>query len=326
MSLIFDEFYDTTGDVYGKARGEQNQHTTGRIGSHDVVLVLLPRMGKAAAAGVTAHLGHSYGNLKLAILAGVCGGIPRRGGGGGGAELSLGDVVISEQVVQFDLGRQYPGGFVTRNSICDSLGRPSIEIGTLLAIMKTEHGLGRLRARSDKYLTNIQSNAREAHRRATYQFPGIDKDLLFSPEYIHAHRDGRQCDCRKESTPCYAATLASCHELGCDPGASVSRRLSREHHKIRIVVGNMGSGDAVMKSGFDRDSIARAHNLGAFEMEGAGMWDQVPCVVAKGIADYADSHKNKEWQPYAAAAAAAVSKALLMQCVRADQKSDTKTQ
>ncbi len=28
-------------------------------------------------------------------------------------------------------------------------------------------------------------------------------------------------------------------------------------------------------------------------MEGAGVWDEVPYIVIKGICDYADSHKNK---------------------------------
>jgi hypothetical protein len=48
-----------------------------------------------------------------------------------------------------------------------------------------------------------------------------------------------------------------------------------------------------------------------FEMEAAGLMDTFPCLVIRGISDYADSHKNKEWQEYAAAAAAAYAKELL---------------
>ncbi|KAH7302954.1 hypothetical protein B0I35DRAFT_365815 [Stachybotrys elegans] len=66
-----------------------------------------------------------------------------------------------------------------------------------------------------------------------------------------------------------------------------------------------------MKSGEDRDRIAAEHDLIAFEMEGAGAWDEVPCIVVKGICDYADSHKNKAWQDFAAATAASVAKAIL---------------
>jgi nucleoside phosphorylase len=40
--------------------------------------------------------------------------------------------------------------------------------------------------------------------------------------------------------------------------------------------------------------------------------DSFPCLVIRGICDYADSHKNEIWQPYAAATAAAYAKELLL--------------
>jgi hypothetical protein len=46
-------------------------------------------------------------------------------------------------------------------------------------------------------------------------------------------------------------------------------------------------------------------------MEAAGLMDNFPCLVIRGICDYADSHKNKRWQVYAAATAAAYAKELL---------------
>lgn len=39
--------------------------------------------------------------------------------------------------------------------------------------------------------------------------------------------------------------------------------------------------------------------------------DSFPCLVIRGICDYADSHKNKIWQPYAALTAAAYAQELL---------------
>ncbi len=39
--------------------------------------------------------------------------------------------------------------------------------------------------------------------------------------------------------------------------------------------------------------------------------DSFPCIVIRGICDYADSHKNKMWQEYAAAVAAALARELL---------------
>ena len=46
-------------------------------------------------------------------------------------------------------------------------------------------------------------------------------------------------------------------------------------------------------------------------MEAAGLMDTFPCVVIRGVCDYADSHKNKRWQRYAAATAACYCKELL---------------
>jgi len=86
-----------------------------------------------------------------------------------------------------------------------------------------------------------------------------------------------------------------------------------EWSELRPVVhfGLIASGDTVMKSGKRRDEIAKNLNVIAFEMEGAGVWDNLPCIVIKGVCDYADSHKNKKWQNYAAATAASCMKAFL---------------
>ncbi|KAK6837855.1 hypothetical protein PG987_006136 [Apiospora arundinis] len=67
----------------------------------------------------------------------------------------------------------------------------------------------------------------------------------------------------------------------------------------------------MLKSGEDRDSIAQQEGVIAFEIESAGVWDVLPCVVIKGACDYADSHKMKAWQHCAAATAAACMKAFL---------------
>ncbi|KAK2774832.1 nb-arc and tpr domain protein [Colletotrichum kahawae] len=66
-----------------------------------------------------------------------------------------------------------------------------------------------------------------------------------------------------------------------------------------------------MKAGGQRDEIAQQQGVIGFEMEGAGVWDSFPCVVIKGACDYADSHKTKLWQSYAATTAAACAKAFL---------------
>lgn len=87
-----------------------------------------------------------------------------------------------------------------------------------------------------------------------------------------------------------------------------------ENQKITLIhFGLYASGDKVMKSGEEREIVAKDEGVVAFEMEGAGVWEGFPgrCLVIKAVCDYADSHKNKTWQTYAAASAAACTKALL---------------
>ncbi|TLD20735.1 hypothetical protein PspLS_08673, partial [Pyricularia sp. CBS 133598] len=50
-----------------------------------------------------------------------------------------------------------------------------------------------------------------------------------------------------------------------------------------------------------RDSLAKEEGVIAFEIEGAGVWEILPCIVMKSACDYADSHKMMAWQRYAAA-------------------------
>jgi nucleoside phosphorylase len=70
-----------------------------------------------------------------------------------------------------------------------------------------------------------------------------------------------------------------------------------------------------MKDALIRDSLAVEKNILCFEMEAAGLMNRFPCLVIRGICDYADSHKNKDWQGYAAMAAAAYANALLRRIV-----------
>ncbi|KJK85429.1 hypothetical protein H633G_10728 [Metarhizium anisopliae BRIP 53284] len=86
-----------------------------------------------------------------------------------------------------------------------------------------------------------------------------------------------------------------------------------EHRKTNRVVhyGGIASGNKVMKYGRKRDEIAEDLNVICFEMEAAGVMDVIDCLVIRGICDYSDSHKSKEWQNHAAVAAAAYAKGFL---------------
>lgn len=310
VTLLFDQFWDEESDPYGRANGDTNTYITGRLGKHNVVLAVLPNMGTNSAASATASLRSSYGNLKLALLVGICGGVPRIADD----DVFLGDVVVSKAIVQYDFGRQYPGGFAIKNTVEDSLGRANKDIRGMLAVFETELMKERLQNKSAGYLKQLQAAASRKRRRAKYQYPGAVENRLFLHNYIHQHPSA-QCDiCGNSGGICELASAASCADLGCDETKLVKREFFLEDDgdfNFNIFIGRIGSGNTVMKSGDDRDRIASEHNLIAFEMEGAGAWEEVPCLVVKGVCDYADSHKNKRWQDFAAATAACVMKAIL---------------
>jgi hypothetical protein len=66
-----------------------------------------------------------------------------------------------------------------------------------------------------------------------------------------------------------------------------------------------------MKDALLRDKLLEDDGVLCFEMEAAGLMNYFPCLVIRGICDYSDTYKNKEWQGYAAMAAAAYAKDIL---------------
>lgn len=324
---IFDEFWDEEGDQFGRAAGDLNTYTTGRIGKHNVVLALLPQMGKSNAAAAAAGFRSSYNNIELVLLVGVCGGVPRVGGCIDD-EILLGDVIIGKAVVQHDFGRKYPSGFVRKASFEENLSKAPKNIQGLLNTFETDRGLGLLERQTARFLLQMQNTGKGRNRRplGKYRYPGTAKDRLFRSDYRHKHRGSRAPLCTicssSDDAVCEEALSATCEELECEESSCIVRERLQEKEDIEqnsqeeaqkpaIHIGAVASGDTVLKSGEDRDRMAKKEGVIAFEMEGAGIWEEIPCIIVKGVCDYADAHKNKRWQDFAAATAAAAAKALL---------------
>ncbi|KAL7783000.1 ankyrin repeat-containing domain protein [Trichoderma afarasin] len=88
----------------------------------------------------------------------------------------------------------------------------------------------------------------------------------------------------------------------------------------KIHYGLIASGNQVIKDGSMRDEInvRLGDQVLCVEMEAAGVMNNFPCLVIRGICDYADAKKNDRWREYAASIAAAFTKELL-QIVRPTQ-------
>lgn len=335
--------FDTFFSDRGKAPGDSNSYTCGTISKYNVVLVHMPGIGPTIASAVVTNLYHTFPAIKLSIVAGICGGVPRpsyqrpqqhdsdaansasQSSLANQGDVFLGDLVVSTAVVQYDFGRQTPAGLTRRRGPEDLEGALSPEMRTFLTRVQSGHHLEKLRHELHQTMRCIND------KDPSSTYPSRVPDCLYQPQYLHKHHKetkGYQCTiCNSgDVSICDEALRTSCQVLGCSETETVHRgRLNREPgsefetttssgqlHQPGIHFGTVGSGSAVIRSGRHRDSVAELDDIIAFEMEGAGVWSCVPsALVIKGVADYADSHKNKSWHVYAASVAAAGVKSLL---------------
>ncbi|KAF6800116.1 Kinesin light chain 5 [Colletotrichum musicola] len=86
------------------------------------------------------------------------------------------------------------------------------------------------------------------------------------------------------------------------PDGQYSTTLKRdeEDDDPAIHYGLIASGNRLIKDAHTRDALAVERDVLYFEIEAAGLMNHFPCLVIRGICDYSDSYKNKEWQGFAA--------------------------
>ncbi|KAF5533730.1 transcription factor [Fusarium phyllophilum] len=313
VMLLFDEFWDEISAPYDRLETDMNTYITGRIGQHKIVLVALPGPGGIRAAKGSAYLTLSYRNLKLALLVGTCGGMPRIGD----IDAYLGDVVIGKDVTQHDFGACYPGGlFVLNDGAENMIRRASKELRILLANYEMEFMRNRLKKAAKSHWKDLQEAALKAGRKANYQYPGTKEDRLFPPDYRHEHKES--CTLCKDNPHgfCKANYRSSCIETGCDFSKLIPRHHRDEHPQgaeftPEIFLGRFGSANKPVRDGVYRDELAERYSLDAFDMEGAGLLNELPTLIIKGISGYADSHSNKAWKDFASSTAASVARAIL---------------
>ncbi|KAL4781230.1 violaceus kinesin [Aspergillus varians] len=278
-------FLDQVHPRLTQPESDHNVYTLGSISGHNVVVACLPAgvYGTTSATAAVSHLMSTYQNVRFGLMVGVGGGVPR-----GNLDIRLGDIVVSKPtytasgVIQYDYGKSLQSGQFHRTG---SLNKPPPLLLKAIAQMESDYMLGKAS------LSDIMASSLQKEEVREY-FPRPSKDQLFQPAYNHVH-DSPDC-----------AT--------CDPSQLVDRpkRIADEPH---IHYGVIASGNQVMKDARARDLIAQELDILCFEMEAAGLMDEIPSLVIRGICDYCDSHKHKEWQPYAAFVAAAYAKAVLMQ-------------
>jgi nucleoside phosphorylase len=265
-----------------QSQDDDNSYRFGRIGDHNIVIGCLAagRTGHVSAASVALKMKSSFKYIRFGLMVGIGGGVPSEA-----YDIRLGDIVVSQPagehggVVQYDFGKSRPNGVFERTG---SLSPPPNALLTTLTDVIAAQEMDEL---------NIAAHLSQlAERLPAYRFPSQLNDELYQPN--HLHQGGQNC-------------------LSCGIGNYVQRE-KRDDRTPAIHYGTIASGNRVMKDAMERDEISQ--DLGGvlcFEMEAAGLMNNFPCLVIRGISDYSDSHKNDGWQRYAAATAAAFAKELL---------------
>lgn len=289
---FFDETHDQPAEV---SQRDSNSYALGKIGRHNVVVAVLPKgeYGLVSAASVAKDMLHSFPNIRIGLMVGIGGGAPSPE-----HDIRLGDVVVSSPgngnggVFQYDFGKTIQDKTF---QVTGFLNQPPSVLRTAMTGLSASYTLDghHLEERISEVLE------KKPRLRRGFSRPPEGTDRLYVSDYTHQN-PVRDCD----------------QLCGEEPSNLVLRRLrDKDAGDDTLVVhyGLIASANQLMKDARIRDTLAAERGALCFEMEAAGLMNQFPCLVIRGICDYADSHKNKKWQGYAALAAAAYAKALLLQ-------------
>jgi nucleoside phosphorylase len=228
---------------------------------------------------VAVQMKSAFTSTRFGLMVGIGGGVP-----GEEADIRLGDVVVSKPhtvhggVVQYDLGNATPSGFKRTGHLNTP---PTILLAAVASVRANE-----FRGRS-----KVSEHIAKLNRLSIFRRDKAGADVLFNATYDH--EGGKTCD-------------------KCSEDRQETRQPRESEEDIVVHYGTIASGNQVMRNAAERDKVsAELGGVLCFEMEAAGLMNSFPCLVIRGICDYADSHKNKRWQPYAAGTAAAYAKEVL---------------
>lgn len=260
-------------------RGDDYVFQAGDICGHNVIIAKLPQeYGTGSAAALASQVKAFFPNLWFGLLVGVAAGLPNLTRSPP-LDIRLGDVLVglatdeSAGLVAYDLGKE------TANDGFQLLRSGHILASTETVVRSAIDSI-KLRASDSVFLLYYESIKHNNHTNGTFVDPGQDRDRLH-----HLDDDGVE--------------------------HIVERERRSDSQRTRVWYGPIGSGEKLVKNSRKRNELRDKYNVIGLEMEAAGIMNRIPVGVVRGVCDYGDEHKNKEWQPYAAAMAAAYAKAVL---------------
>lgn len=251
---------------------DDNNYALGKMGKHNVVIAVLPdgEYGIASAANVAKDMLHSFPNIRIGLMVGIGGGAPSEK-----HDIRLGDIVVSAPrdgiggVFQYDFGKTIQDQSFQQTGF---LNQPPRLLRS--AINKIQTIYKRKGHRLKETIEDVLQ--RNPRLRQEYDQPGANSDRLYQSGVVHE----KSC-------------AAVCSD---DPSNIVFRTKRKEDEdNPAIYYGIIGSANQLMKNAIIRDKLAAEKDILCFEMEAAGLVNSFPCLIIRGICDYSDLYKNKEW-------------------------------
>ncbi|THZ63303.1 purine and uridine phosphorylase, partial [Aureobasidium pullulans] len=271
---------------------DTNAYTLGQIAGHKVVLAVLPKgeIGVGSAASVIIHIIRSFPNIRIGLLVGVGGGAPTKD-----HDIRLGDIVVSSPkdgrsgIYHHDFGKETQETGFQQTGF---LNQPPDVVRTAVAALEAKHTL-----KGHTINQSIEHAMIKNPRLRTRGFarPNPTSDRLHKSDVLHSAKGESYMGCCGDD---FGNLVLRCQRGDGDDDPA-------------IYYGLIGSGNKLIRNAHMRDKLAQDPGILCFEMEAAGIMNRMPCLVIRGICDYCDSHKNKEWQGYAAMTAAAYTTELL---------------
>ncbi|KAK6525439.1 hypothetical protein TWF694_005576 [Orbilia ellipsospora] len=304
---------------------DPNSYKVGRIGRHNVVITRLPRAGTDAGSHAVSNLWRTFRNIRFVFLIGVGGGAPGEpvSENSNKEDLRLGDVVVAFQenenesqigekvqekeiyvhkvynlikafrvgfVLQYDFGKDMANGEFNNRSY---IRKPQTEVINCMRYWKSEQRAGETNLNNflNDSLTKIEEKIQQgtAPGLGDYRFPGRKHDNL------------------------HKVTDDAAGERAANISPELVTRIERKHNLPIVHYGLIACANRVMGDGRKREELRRKHGVMCFEMEAAGLMNDFPCIVIRGISDYSDGNKDVDydWKPWASLTAAAAAKDLL---------------
>lgn len=274
---------------------DENTYIFGSIKGHTVVIATLPEglTGNVYAARLSGPMFKSFPFIRMALLVGTGGGIPRPEISDNSLKnLHLGDVVVGwpgdgkPACVYYNRGREKAEG---EFELVSTFRNPDWRLTNALAVLPTRHLMGE--TTFGEQLSRLSAFKGEQG----FAAPSCEHDRLFRLVSRHKGDYGSEC-------------------TACDQDELIARppRFEEDRSKIVFHFGRIATGDTVISDGKRREQIRRRCDEAlCVEMEAAGVEVNRQCLVIRGISNYADAHKNDMWRSYAAGNAAAFARELL---------------